>query len=237
MPPFFVHRASKSFCASLLEEPSAHPSGISPALIPHSPPCGCPASAPPRSKRPRSGLPSLRNPAPGETSRTCRTAPPRSPPAPAFPVLPHRRGVRRPVLKPEAQESHERQPVPDLVLEPLVGQIVQCTQTTGLEHQHRVPRLAPGRRLRSLFGLRHPSPALAGNPPRAPEVVNHCQVPAPLRLKLSPPTSAATSAKLNCPGPCACVLRTRCSRGLSAAELFQYRFEAAPSGHLSTRYN
>jgi hypothetical protein len=55
-------------------------------------------------------------------------------------------GIGHPVLEGEAQEPHEREPVPDLVLGLVVGERVERLQDQHLEHQHRIVRrpAAPG---------------------------------------------------------------------------------------------
>lgn len=57
---------------------------------------------------------------------------------------PHRLRIRHPVLDLQAQKAHEREPVPDLVLNLIVGQVVQRLQDQDLEHQQGIIGLAPG---------------------------------------------------------------------------------------------
>jgi hypothetical protein len=45
-----------------------------------------------------------------------------------FPIKPHRLGVGNPVLKPQPQKPHERQPVAELILHLIVRQVVKRTQ-------------------------------------------------------------------------------------------------------------
>ena len=56
---------------------------------------------------------------------------------------PDRRRVRRLVRKSHVEEAHERQPVADLELRLVVGEVVERLQHQDLEHQHAIVRRAP----------------------------------------------------------------------------------------------
>ena len=84
-------------------------------------------------------------------------------PAPAggcgqgFAIQPQRLGVGNGVLKPEANEPHERQPVAQLIFRLIVRQLVKRLQHQRLEDQHFAPRLAPGGTLvRAASAVRSP---------------------------------------------------------------------------------
>ncbi len=51
---------------------------------------------------------------------------------------PDRLGIGHPILQPEAKKAHEAQPVADLKLRLVVGEIVKRLQHQNFEHQHRV---------------------------------------------------------------------------------------------------
>ena len=51
---------------------------------------------------------------------------------------PHRLGVRHRILEAQAEEAHEREPIPDLELRGVVRQRVERLKDQDLEHQHRV---------------------------------------------------------------------------------------------------
>ena len=53
---------------------------------------------------------------------------------------PDRACVRLAITKPEPQKAHERQPVIDEVLRPLVGEPVRGLDHQHLEHHHRIER-------------------------------------------------------------------------------------------------
>src|SRR3954469_10223883 len=55
-----------------------------------------------------------------------------------FPEQPDRLRIRHPVMKPEAEEAHERQAVLDLELSRVVRERVQGLEHQDLEHQDRV---------------------------------------------------------------------------------------------------
>jgi hypothetical protein len=59
-------------------------------------------------------------------------------------IKPDRLGIRHPILEAKAQKPHERQPVAHLILDLVVGQVVERAQHQRLEHQNGVYRLAPG---------------------------------------------------------------------------------------------
>ena len=58
-------------------------------------------------------------------------------------VQPDRLGVGDRVLEPEAQEADEGQPIAQLVLHLVSGEVVQFAEYDRLEHDDRVPGLAP----------------------------------------------------------------------------------------------
>src|SRR3954453_1696672 len=68
-------------------------------------------------------------------------------------IPPNRRRVRDPLREAQAQKAHEREPVADLILELVVGAIVERLQNQRLEDDDRVPRLASGRALALLLRL------------------------------------------------------------------------------------
>ena len=62
----------------------------------------------------------------------------RAGPGQVLPEQPHRLGVGYGILEAEAEEAHERQPVPDLELRGVIRQRVERLKDQDLEHQHRV---------------------------------------------------------------------------------------------------
>lgn len=58
-------------------------------------------------------------------------------------IKPDRLGIGHPVLKPEAEEPHEGQPITHLVFDLVVGQVIERAQHQRLEHQNGVHGLAP----------------------------------------------------------------------------------------------
>ena len=70
-----------------------------------------------------------------------------------LPVQPDRRGVGHAVLEAQPQEAHERQPVADLILDLIVGEVVERLQNQRLDHDDLVPGLAPGGALALLVRL------------------------------------------------------------------------------------
>ena len=68
-------------------------------------------------------------------------------------IEPDRLGVRHPVLETQPQKPHERKPVPHLVFDLVVRQVVERAQDQRLEHQNGVHRLAPGARFARLIRL------------------------------------------------------------------------------------
>ena len=62
-------------------------------------------------------------------------------------VEPDGLGVRHPALQPQVEKPHEGQPVADLVLDLVVGKVVERRQHQRLEHQHGVHGPASGARL------------------------------------------------------------------------------------------
>src|SRR4051812_6589134 len=68
-------------------------------------------------------------------------------------IQPDRLGVGDPIREAQSQEAHEREPVADLILELVIGEIVERLQNQRLEDDNLVPRLASGRVLALLVRL------------------------------------------------------------------------------------
>src|SRR3954462_4019382 len=68
-------------------------------------------------------------------------------------IQPDRLGVGDPIREAQSQEAHEREPVADLILELVIGEIVERLQNQRLEDDDLVPRLASGRVLALLVRL------------------------------------------------------------------------------------
>jgi hypothetical protein len=60
----------------------------------------------------------------------------------AFPEEPDVACVGHSVVQPEAQKAHEREPVVDQILRPLVGEPVRGLDHEDFEHHHRIKRRA-----------------------------------------------------------------------------------------------
>ena len=65
---------------------------------------------------------------------------------------PHGLGVGNVVFQPEAEKTHERQPVADQELHLVVAEVVERLKDQHLEHDNLVPRLAAGLGLAGLGG-------------------------------------------------------------------------------------
>src|SRR3954453_4564778 len=65
----------------------------------------------------------------------------------------NRRRVGHPIREAQAQETHEREPVADLILDLVVREVVERLQNQRLEDDDLVPRLASGRGLPLLLRL------------------------------------------------------------------------------------
>src|SRR3954453_23270321 len=68
-------------------------------------------------------------------------------------IPPNRRRVRDPIREAQSQEAHEREPVADLILDLVIGEIVERLQNQRLENDDLVARLASGRVLALLVRL------------------------------------------------------------------------------------